>query len=684
MTAMLNASAPRAAEGSSSPTPRDRVRVLVVDDEPEVLNTLNRQLRRDFEVLIAHDAEAALALLDQHCVQVIISDERMPRITGCQLLTQVRERNPHIVRLLLTGYADLAVVIEAINQGHIYRYITKPWNAVEIRTIVREAGERYWLRIHNQQLLDELRLLNEQLEHKVEVRTAEARAASAAKSEFLAQMSHEIRTPLNGVLGLAQVLSREPLAPNQRALVERIQASGQTLLMILNDILDFSKIEAGQLRIERRPFNLASLLTRIKNLLGPAARSKGLELRIAPPADPLGLLLGDGLRLEQVLVNLTGNAIKFTEQGVVTLTIQVLEASATDVWLRFEVRDTGIGISTEALARLFTPFTQADAGITRRYGGTGLGLSICKRLMELMGGVIRVESQVGQGSLFWFELPFPRTAGESTPDPGPGPDPAPAWPAKPQLTGLQVLVVDDSAINREVVERALAQEGATVMLAADGQQAVQQLKARPEGFDAVLMDVQMPVLDGLTATRLIRSDLGLTALPILALTAGGLADQQAAAREAGANAVLTKPLDLEQLTTTLLRWVKRQPEAAPALGQQLEDLSVASAPWPQQAADPVPAGPAHPGKTPAAAAPDTPLRSLDTAILHPKVRALAAMLEIGQNKARKLSAEIEALLAGTELQKPYAPIAQAIAHLNFEAALNDLRALAQQQGWNWP
>lgn len=683
MTAMLNASAPRAAEGSSSPTPRDRVRVLVVDDEPEVLNTLNRQLRRDFEVLIAHDAEAALALLDQHAVQVIISDERMPRITGCQLLTQVRERNPHIVRLLLTGYADLAVVIEAINQGHIYRYITKPWNAVEIRTIVREAGERYWLRIHNQQLLDELRLLNEQLEHKVEVRTAEARAASAAKSEFLAQMSHEIRTPLNGVLGLAQVLSREPLAPNQRALVERIQASGQTLLMILNDILDFSKIEAGQLRIERRPFNLASLLTRIKNLLGPAARSKGLELRIAPPADPLGLLLGDGLRLEQVLVNLTGNAIKFTEQGVVTLTIQVLEASATDVWLRFEVRDTGIGISTEALARLFTPFTQADAGITRRYGGTGLGLSICKRLMELMGGVIRVESQVSQGSLFWFELPFPRTAGESTPDPGPGP--APAWPAKPQLTGLQVLVVDDSAINREVVERALALEGATVMLAADGQQAVQQLKARPEGFDAVLMDVQMPVLDGLTATRLIRSDLGLTALPILALTAGGLADQQAAAREAGANAVLTKPLDLEQLTTTLLRWVKRQPEAAaPALGQQLADLSVASAPWPQQAADPVPAGLAHPGKTPAAAAPDTPLRSLDTAILHPKVRALAAMLEIGQNKARKLSAEIEALLAGTELQKPYAPIAQAIAHLNFEAALNDLRALAQQQGWNWP
>ncbi len=682
MTAILNASAPRAAEGSSSPTPQDRVRVLVVDDEPEVLNTLNRQLRRDFEVLTAHDAEAALALLDQHAVQVIISDERMPRITGCQLLTQVRERNPHIVRLLLTGYADLAVVIEAINQGHIYRYITKPWNPVEIRTIVREAGERYWLRVHNQQLLAELRLLNEQLEHKVEVRTAEARAASAAKSEFLAQMSHEIRTPLNGVLGLAQVLSREPLAPNQRALVERIQASGQTLLMILNDILDFSKIEAGQLRIERRPFNLASVLTRIKNLLGPAARSKGLELRIAPPADPLGLLLGDGLRLEQVLVNLTGNAIKFTEQGVVTLTIQVLEASATDVWLRFEVRDTGIGLSSEALARLFTPFTQADAGITRRYGGTGLGLSICKRLMELMGGVIRVESQVGQGSLFWFELPFPRTAGESTPDPGPGP--APAWPAKPQLTGLQVLVVDDSAINREVVERALAQEGATVMLAADGQQAVQQLKARPEGFDAVLMDVQMPVLDGLTATRLIRSDLGLTALPILALTAGGLADQQAAAREAGANAVLTKPLDLEQLTTTLLRWVKRQPEAAPALGQQLEDLSVASAPWPQQAADPVPAGPAHPGKTPAAAAPDTPLRSLDTAILHPKVRALAAMLEIGQNKARKLSAEIEALLAGTELQKPYAPIAQAIAHLNFEAALNDLRALAQQQGWNWP
>ena len=399
-----------------------------------------------------------------------------------------------------------------------------------------------------------------EMEERLRQASAEAAAANAAKSEFLAHMSHEIRTPMNAVLGLAQVLEREPLAPNQRDMVERIRSAGQSLLAILNDVLDLSKIEAGQLRIEPRPFDLRAVLANLESLMGQSAHAKGLALRVEAQALPPGLLLGDGLRIEQLLFNLVGNAIKFTERGEVALRVRTDPLADGGLRLRVEVRDTGIGISPEALARLFTPFTQADAGIGRRFGGTGLGLSICKRLVELMGGTIGAQSQPGLGSLFWFELPLEPAAGEAVAQA------APSAPAQhgPRLSGAHVLVVDDSAMNRDLVERALALEGATATLAADGQQALELLKSRPQAFDAVLMDVQMPVLDGLGATRRIREELGLVALPVIAFTAGVRDEQQAAARAAGADDVLPKPMDLEQMTQLLLRWIGPRPPSAAA------------------------------------------------------------------------------------------------------------------------
>ena len=452
-------------------------------------------------------------------------------------------------------------------------------------------------------------------EHELREARATAEAASQAKSEFVAHMSHEIRTPLNVVLGLAQVLDRGPLRTDQRDMVHHIQTAGQSLLGLLNDILDLAKIEAGGLSIESRPFDLGTVLARVDSLMAQTARSKGLAFRIETgptvpgahpeprpehppesrpeslpeplpesglaslPALPALTLLGDALRLEQILVNLIGNAIKFTARGEVTLSVDTRPSATGAVRLRCEIRDTGIGIEPGLLDAIFLPFTQADAGISRRFGGTGLGLPICKQLVELMGGEIGVESQVGAGSTFWFELPFARAAAEAaTAAAAPTRESPPG--GGPRLSGAHLLVVDDSALNRDLVERALALEGATSTLVADGQQALEQLKSRPGAFAAVLMDVRMPVMDGLTATRLIRGELGLTDLPVIALTAGVLPEEREATRAAGFSAILGKPLNLERMTTLLLTWVTPRP---PAPGQPT--LTAPPVPGPTAAGD---------------------------------------------------------------------------------------------------
>ena len=401
---------------------------------------------------------------------------------------------------------------------------------------------------------EEIRQHQELLEQRIHQRTADlekamhaALAASQAKSEFLANMSHELRTPMNGLLGMLDVVLDSTTHPDQRDHLETAQRCAYSLLGVLNDILDLSKIEAGKMVLERLPFNAHAVVADCVKAQSAKAMQKRLDLRFEAAPDGAYDVLADPLRLRQIVSNLLSNALKFTERGEIHVHLTSVRAADGKILLKIRVRDTGTGIPADKLAEIFEKFTQADGSISRRYGGTGLGLAITRRLVEMHGGTVEVDSEPGKGSTFTVNLacdPAPAAAESS---------PSKAKPAETQslTAGAALLLVEDNVVNQKVVLAILRKKGYKIDVANDGREALARLEAPGANYHLILMDVQMPVLDGLEATRIIRRNPRWTDIPILAMTAHAMNGDRERCLEAGMDAYISKPVQPAHLVSTI-------------------------------------------------------------------------------------------------------------------------------------
>jgi PAS domain S-box-containing protein len=537
-------------------------------------------MARQADTLLRTALEATglgLVLFDAQERMVFCNDNYRELYGGAPELLVKGSRVEDIVRAAVAG----GLVPEAVGRE-------SQWVAERMALFRQASGE------HSRQLIDgrSIRMVERrmpgghfvglQLDITDLVRATEAAQESArAKGQFLANMSHEIRTPMNAIMGLLALLRRTHLDNRQADYAVKTENAARIMLGLLNDILDYSKIESGKMALEHRPFALDEMLRELGVMLSIGVEDRQLEILFDIDPSVPAVVIGDKLRLQQVLINLGGNAVKFTEHGEVVLSVRALTRDDTTVTLEFAVRDTGIGIDARHHTSIFSVFSQAEGSITRRFGGTGLGLSISSTLVQLMGGSIQLDSSLGKGSRFSFTI----TLGRAVDAPQMGQRgqqghasallaAAPVAPEQ-RLPGLRILLVEDNTVNQQVMRELLNAEGAIVSIAAHGQAAIDILTDYASDFDLVLMDLQMPVMDGITATRHIRSDLGLTALPVIAMTANAMASDREACLEAGMNEHVGKPFELDNLVAVVRRHCGLSESASAAVGPTTRNWPVA-------------------------------------------------------------------------------------------------------------
>ena len=551
---------------------------IVADGSPDRRKVLTRILRSAFpdsHIEEAYTGDEALRMTLHSKPDVLIADAELPELDGFQLCERI-QAEPQAV-------ATMVLLITPVRAESRHRArglecgadhcLTRPLDDDEfiahLHALLRIRAAEVKLWEHEHKMEEELQA-RLRTEAELKKMTETAQALGEAKSQFLAQMSHEIRTPMNAVIGITEVLLDTPLTPEQREMVDTIRSGGETLLTILNDILDFSKIDAGTVVIESRPLDLHDLVERTVNLFRKSAEKKGLGVELECRPGIPATLLGDAVRFRQILSNLLNNAIKFTEQGRIQVQVGGTYRGGSLFELHCRIKDTGMGIPTDRMERLFKPFSQGDASTSRRYGGTGLGLVISHRLAELMDGRIWVHSAPGEGSEFHFtammgllkESQKALNAINGTDQVLQ--DQAPAivapesleWPFPPAQ--MRLLVAEDNEINRRVMDLLLRRLGWNPVFANDGLQTVD--AARAESFDFILMDVQMPGLDGVEAATRIRSELPPERHPcIIALTAHAMKGDREKYLAAGMNDYLCKPVREHALRATLIRnWPRKR------------------------------------------------------------------------------------------------------------------------------
>ena len=538
-------------------------RIMVVEDEAVVARDIAAQLTMLGYVPAGHATrgQEAIAMALALRPDLILMDVQLGgTMDGITAAGEIRAQTM-IPVVFLTAFASDETLARA-KKVHPYGYILKPFSDRELRTVLEMALYKCTAERHLRESAERTQAILNHVEELVAVRTTEltearnqADAANVAKSAFVAHMSHEIRTPMNAILGFTHLLQSKEPSPEQQVTLSKIERAGQHMLAVVNEVLDFTKIDAHRVVLENVNFHLPTLLADVLSLVSTPAHSKGLSMEVAE-SDAPAWLCGDPTRLRQALLNLVSNAVKFTEEGSVSIRVSSPTPPHTEtadgrVLVRFEVTDTGIGIASDKMEQLFKPFEQANASTTRQYGGTGRGLAITAGLAKLMGGDTGLHSTPGTGSTFWFTASLL---------PGRAPELGAAQTTEElrhalhlRHPGARVMLVDDDLFNREVGADLLRAADLHVDTAVDGFDAAS--LAHAHRYDLVLMDVQMPVVNGLDATRRIRTLPGWADIPILALSANAFAQDRQACLDAGMNDLLVKPINPKLLYTTLLQWL---------------------------------------------------------------------------------------------------------------------------------